>query len=142
MDLKKIKDLESLIEKKNRNKDKIRPTMRRSQNFNEAILLLCGRFAINGKLNIPSGTKEFAYDLNISIQGTKEILFKMERFGLIEKRKIEKAINQEAYFPIKDGSRMIIMDYIEEALINQRVEIKMKHELIEIYKEKQKGDAE
>lgn len=142
MDLKKIKDLETLIEKKNRNKDKIRPTMKRSQNFNEAMLLLCGRFATDGKLNIPSGTKEFSHIMNISIQGTKEILFKMERFGLIEKRKIERETNQEAYFPIKDEEHMIILDYLEEALINQRIETKLKQEIIEIHKGKQKGDAE
>lgn len=143
MDLKKIKDLESLIEKKNRNKDKIRPTMKRSQYFNETLMLLCGRFTTVGKLNIPFGIKEFSGIMNITFQGTRDILFKMERFGLIEKRKIERATNQEAYFPIKEGNHIIIIDYFEEALINQQfVETKLKHELIEMYKEKQKGDAE
>jgi hypothetical protein len=129
------------IAEKNRQREKIKPMMGRSNRFNETIIYLCAKFKEQGFLTIPSGIKELSNNvLNITSQGAKNIIANMERYGLIEKRKIEGRLNQEAYFPVKNNGHMIIIDYLEDALINQAIELRTKEKILDDMKKERKDD--
>lgn len=131
-----IDKMEQHIEEKNRAKDKIRPAMKRSQNFSEAILWFCGRFYREDRLSVSSTIINLKNSLCLTREGTKNIIEKMINFGLIEKRKVQGMSFDEAFLPTKKEGHIIIMNYIEEALANQTIDPKIKKDLIEKYKSK------
>jgi hypothetical protein len=117
---------------------KVKRKMRRSKNFNTVVYFLCGRFHTQGFLPKERNHIESLSDfLGITVNGTKQILNDLEKLGLI----VQKRTGNQAdigYFPVMNNDHMVISDYLEDAMINSRVDEKTKNQILDMYGVKKK----
>jgi hypothetical protein len=122
----------------------IKRKMRRSPKFNTAVYWLCGRFQSKGFLPKERNHIENLADfIGVTVQGIRQMLCDMEKLGLITIKPIEKTGNL-GYFPVMNGEHMIITDYLEDAMINSKVDEVTKTQILDMYgvkkKEKEKDE--